>query len=81
MFKWRLLAIQNLTSTCMIGFYVQKAFLLHIGYIETVHINDQTILHFVNLWYKEVPINISYEIFINPIDRYLDARISPSYVR
>ena len=34
----------------------------------------------MNLWSKEVPVNISYPIIVNPIDAYLDARIIPSYV-
>ena len=50
---------------------------LHIGYIETVHINNQTILHFNNLWSKEVPFNIGYVIMFNNIDGYLYAIISP----
>ena len=54
---------------------------LHIGCIETVHINNQTILQFVISWPKEVPINIGYVIMFNNIDGYLYARISPSYVR
>ena len=54
---------------------------LHIGYIETFHINNQTILHFNNLWSKEVPFNIGYVRIFNNIDGYLYARISPNYVR
>ena len=46
-----------------------------------MHINNQTILHFVNLWSKEVPLNISYPRMFNKIDGYLDGRISSSSVR
>ena len=49
--------------------------------IETVHINNQTRLHFDSLWCKGVPFNIGYVIMFNNIDGYLCARISPSYVR
>ena len=54
---------------------------LHIGCIETVHINNKTITHFVNSYCKEVPFNIGYVIMFNNIDGYLYARISPNYVR
>ena len=64
----------------MIMFYVYKKFSLHIGFLEAIMINNQTILHFLNLWSKGVPINISYPSILNTIDVYLDARISPSYV-
>ena len=50
-------------------------------YIEAVYIRNKTILHFVNSWSKELPINISYLIIFNEMDGYLDTRISPSYVR
>ena len=53
---------------------------LHMGYIETVHINNQTKLHFMNLWSIEVPVHNSYPRMCNNIDCYLDARISPSSV-
>ena len=54
---------------------------LHIGYIETVHINNQTILQFVNLWSKKVPVNINYTSIFDPIDGYLYEIISPDYVK
>ena len=65
----------------MIGFYVQMPVSLHIEYIESVQINNQTILHFVNLWSKEVTVTISYPTMFNKINGYLYARISSSSVR
>ena len=67
--------------TGIIGFYAQMLVSLHIGYIETVHINNKTIIQFVNSWSKEVPVNISYPRIFHNIDGYLYAIISPSYVR
>ena len=52
MFKWQLFVIQKLMSTCMIGLYVNKSFLLYNGSHETFQINNQIILHFVNIWPK-----------------------------
>ena len=52
MFKWIFFAIQKLSITCMIGFYVHKSFLLYIGFLETVQINNQKIFHVVSLWTK-----------------------------
>ena len=65
----------------MIGLSDQNSFLLYIGFIGTVYINNQIIIHFINLWSKEVPVNVSYPITVHQIDGYLDARISPSYLR
>ena len=45
-----------------------------------MHINNQTILHFVNLWCKEIPINISFPSIVNQIVSYLDERVRPSSV-
>ena len=64
----------------MIGFYFHRWFSINIGFLETFHINNQIIPHFVNLWSKELPVNISYPIIFNQIDGYLDARIIHSYV-
>ena len=63
----------------MLGFYVHKYFSLYNGWIKTFHINNETILHFINIWYKEVPLNTSYPTTVNQIDGYLDASISPSF--
>ena len=41
---------------------------------------NQTILHFVNILFKVVPLNISYPSTVNQIDGYLDASISLTYV-
>ena len=57
-----------------------KYFSLNIGCIETVQINNQTIIHFVNLFSREVSIDVSYPIIVNPIYGYLNASISPSSV-
>ena len=64
----------------MIGFYSQMKVSVHIGYIETVHINNQTILRFDSLWSKEVPFNIGYPRMFQNIDGDLYAITSPSYV-
>ena len=66
--------------TGMIWFYVQMSVYLHIEYIENVLINIKTILHFVNLWSKGVPLNISYPRMFNNIDGYFDAIFSPGSV-
>ena len=65
----------------MIWFYVYKPSSLYNGFHETVHINNQKILRFVNIWSYEVPVNISYPSTVNKIDVYMDASISPTYVR
>ena len=65
----------------MIGIYVNKSIVLHIEFLETFQINNQTILNFVYLWSKEVPLSLSYPIIVNPIRGYFDARIVPSCVR
>ena len=41
MFKCRLFLVHKLMSTCMIGLYVHKSFLLYNGCLETVYINIQ----------------------------------------
>ena len=65
----------------MIGSYTYKSLSLYNRFLETVHINNQTILNFVNIWSKEVIENISDLITVNQIDRYTDASISPASVR
>ena len=67
--------------TCMIVLNAQMSVSLHIGYIENIHINNQTILQFVNSWSKKVPNNNSYTRVFKNIHGYSDATISPSYVR
>ena len=67
----------------MIWFYVYKSLSLYIRWIETVHINNKIILHFLNLWSKEVIGDIIYPITVNKIDRYLDtitSHTSISYI-
>ena len=58
--------------------YVYKSLSLYNGWPEIFHINIQTIIHFFNLWSKEVIVNVSYPSTINKIDEYLDASISPT---
>ena len=65
----------------MIGFYVYNPLSSYNECLETLHVNNQTILHFVNLWSKEAIENISYQIKVNQIDGYPDASISPTPVR
>ena len=65
---WRLFVIQKLTISCMIGFYVYKSLSFYNGCLETVHINNQRILNFVNICSKEVIVNTSYPSTINQID-------------
>ena len=48
---------------------------------ENFQVNNQTILHFVNLWSNKFPVNISYPITVNKIDGYIDERISPTSLR
>ena len=55
-------------STLMVGLYFHKSFLLKMGCLETVYINNQTILYFFDLFYKEDLINISYTIIVNQND-------------
>ena len=64
----------------MIGFYVYKSLSLYRVCLETFHINNKKIFCFVNLWPKDVPVNISYQKTVNKIDGYLDAMISPTPV-
>ena len=61
----------------IIGFCVYKSLSLYNLLIETFHINNKTILNFVNLWSKESIENISYLSKVNQIDGYLDGIISP----
>ena len=68
--------IHKSMSSCTIGFYVYKLLSLYNGFLEIVHINNQTIIHLVNLWSKEDIKNISYPITVNKTDVYLGAGIS-----
>ena len=52
MLKWRLFFIQKLMIICMIELYVHNLFSLYNVFLETDHINNQTILHFVHLCSK-----------------------------
>ena len=70
--------VHKLTSACIIGLYVHNSFSLHIGFLETVSINNQKILRFVHFCSKGVPVNISYPIIVDPIDGYLDTWIISS---
>ena len=79
-FQWRLFVIHKLMSSCMIGFYDYKSLSFYSECLETVHINNQRILRFVNILSKEVPLNISYPSTVNQIYGYLDTRISPTSV-
>ena len=72
---------KKIMSSLIIDLYVNKSFLLYNRCLETYHINIQTIPHFVNIWSKEVPLNISYPIIVNKICGYLDARICHTSVR
>ena len=81
MLQWRLFVIKKLMILFMIGFYVYKSLSLYNSCLKTFHINNQTRLHFVNIWSKEVIENISYLINVNKIDGYLDASIIPTSVR
>ena len=81
MFQWVLVVMKTSMSSCMIGFYVYKSLALYNGFLETVHINNQRILHFVNIWSKEVIVNVSYPRTVNQIYGYMDAIISPTLVR
>ena len=80
MFQWILFVIHKLTITRMIGLYVNNQFSLYNWCLETAHIKNQTILHFVHMRYKEFHVNISYPSIVNQIDGYLDSRISPNSV-
>ena len=72
--------MHKLMRKCMIGLYVYNPLSLYNICLETVHINNQTILHFVNLWPKGVIVNSSYPSTVNKIYGYLDAIISPTSV-
>ena len=80
MFQWRLFVIHKLFSTCMLGLYVHKYFQLYNGFLQSYQINNEIILHFINLWSKEVPVIISYPITVKKIDGYQGAMISPSSI-
>ena len=67
--------------SCMIGFYVYMKLPLYHGCLETVYINNQTILQFVNLWPKEAIENTSWPSAVKKIDGYLDSRISITSAR
>ena len=64
--------IQKLTSACMIGFYVNKSFSLHIGFIETVKIHNQEILFFVNLMdvWVQVSVLVLYDLLSQGTNQY-----------
>ena len=40
-----------------------------------MYINNQPRLHFVNLWSREVIVNIIYLVTVNKIDGYINARL------
>ena len=65
----------------MIAFYFYNTLSLYNSCIEAVHNNNHMILHFVNIYLKEVSINISYPSTDNQIYGYLDVNISHIYVR
>ena len=73
--------IHKIMSSCIIGFYVHTELSLYNGFLEKFHINNQKILHFVNIWSKEAIENISYPSTVYQIDGYLDASIIPTSVR
>ena len=50
---------QKVMSTHMIGLYVHKSFSLHIGFLKTVQINNQTILHFFMVQKSPHPYQLS----------------------
>ena len=49
MFQWSFFVNHKLMISCMIGLYVHKLLSLYNVCLETVHINNQMLLHFVNL--------------------------------
>ena len=65
----------------MRGFYINNSFSLYFVCLETFQINNQIMLHFVHLWYKELSLNITNPITVNQIDDFFYASISPNSVR
>ena len=65
----------------MIGSYTYKSLSLYNRFLETVHINNNAILNFVNIWSKGVIINIIYPRNVNKIGGYMDTNIFPKSVR
>ena len=49
--------------------------------LETVHTNNQTILHFVNNCSEEAIENITSQSTVNKIDGYMDASITVTKIR
>ena len=78
--QWRLFLIHKVRISCIIGFYIYKYLSLYNGCLETVHINNQAILHFINLWPKEVVENISYPSNLDQTYGYMDVSMIPTYV-
>ena len=62
------------------GFYVYKSLSINNRFLETVNINNQTILNFVNLWSKKSSVNILFPSTIGQLDGYPDASVSLTYV-
>ena len=52
MLQWILFLMHLLMRSCMIMIYVYKSLSLYNGFLETFYTNNQTILHFINLWLK-----------------------------
>ena len=50
--KVDIFVIHKLIITIMIWFYVQNSFSLNVVCLETVQINNQTVLHFVTFMVK-----------------------------
>ena len=78
MFQWRLFVIHILFRSCMIGFYIHNILSFYNGCLEIVEINIQTILHFVTLKFKNVPVYMSYPRTLKQSVGYMDSRISPA---
>ena len=73
--------MHKLMRKCMIGLYVYNPLSLYNICLETVHINNQTILHFFSPWSKEAIEIISYPSTVNQHGGYMFASISPTSVR
>ena len=81
MLQWILFVIHKINSSVNIRLYVHKLLILYKKLIEKVQKNNQTIIQFVNLWSKTVPVNISYPRTVNQINEYLDAMNIPTCIR
>ena len=79
MFQWILFVIHKLMILCMMWFYVHRSFSLYKGCPETFQINNETILHFVDILSKEFSLNTSHPNTTNQTNGCLDASISPTY--